>query len=434
MTRSSPARASASAFCGSSEPFVVSAISRPGIACSSSTRCSTFRRTSGSPPVMRTVRTPSAAKIAATRAISSSAQQLRALEELVVAAVDLLRHAVDAAEVAAVGDRDAQRLERPAERVEERLHADTVPKRRSRTKRASVSRSRVHHSQGHVDRLELRDRRRPARAGRPARGPRRRLQAVRDDGRGGVVLVGGEAGVGKTALLRRFCDERRRSARVLWGACDPLFTPRPLGPLLDVAEAPAASSRSSSRAAARPHEVVAALARELRRRAPTVFVLEDVHWADEATLDVLRLLARRVETVPRARRRQLPRRRARPRRTRFGSCSASSRRAARSRGSKLAAALAGGGRASSPSRTASTRTSSTARPAATRSSSPRCSPPAAEEIPDTVRDAVLARAARLSAAARGRCSRRSRSCPPQAELWLLEALRRRRRSTASTSA
>ena len=47
-----------------------------------------------------------------------------------------------------------------------------------------------------------------------------------------------------------------------------------------------------------PHAVVAALAHELSARAPTVFVLEDVHWADEATLDVLRLLVRRVETVP----------------------------------------------------------------------------------------------------------------------------------------
>ena len=47
-----------------------------------------------------------------------------------------------------------------------------------------------------------------------------------------------------------------------------------------------------------PHEVVAALARELQGRVPTVFVLEDLHWADEATLDVFRLLARRIEGVP----------------------------------------------------------------------------------------------------------------------------------------
>ena len=50
------------------------------------------------------------------------------------------------------------------------------------------------------------------------------------EGRGGVVLVPGEAGVGKTLVLRRFCDEVRASARVLWGDCDALFTPRPFGP------------------------------------------------------------------------------------------------------------------------------------------------------------------------------------------------------------
>ena len=62
------------------------------------------------------------------------------------------------------------------------------------------------------------------------------LDAVRGDSRGRLVLVAGEAGAGKTALARRFADEHRESARVLWGACDALFTPRALGPLLDVAE------------------------------------------------------------------------------------------------------------------------------------------------------------------------------------------------------
>ena len=54
------------------------------------------------------------------------------------------------------------------------------------------------------------------------------------DGRGSLVLVSGEAGIGKTALVRAFCDAHRGGARVLWGVCDPLFSPRPLGPLLTV--------------------------------------------------------------------------------------------------------------------------------------------------------------------------------------------------------
>jgi DNA-binding CsgD family transcriptional regulator/tetratricopeptide (TPR) repeat protein len=124
------------------------------------------------------------------------------------------------------------------------------------------------------------------------------LEAVRRSSRGHVVLVGGEAGAGKTALLRRFCDELGPSARVLWGACDPLFTPRPLGPLLDVAADAGGELEEVVGSGALPHEVVAALTRELRFRSPTIFVLEDVHWADEATLDVLRLLTRKVEGVP----------------------------------------------------------------------------------------------------------------------------------------
>src|ERR1700761_4265654 len=54
-------------------------------------------------------------------------------------------------------------------------------------------------------------------------------------GRGQVVLVCGEAGIGKTALLREFRAGLPRRVSVLWGTCDPLFAPRPLGPLLEVA-------------------------------------------------------------------------------------------------------------------------------------------------------------------------------------------------------
>ncbi len=123
------------------------------------------------------------------------------------------------------------------------------------------------------------------------------LTEVAGGRRGRLVLVNGEAGGGKTALLRRFCGERVRSARVLWGTCDALFTPRPLGPLLDVAAAAGGGFEELVQTGARPHEVTAALLRDLGSRAPTVLVLEDLQRADEATLDVFRLLARRVQTV-----------------------------------------------------------------------------------------------------------------------------------------
>jgi DNA-binding CsgD family transcriptional regulator len=124
------------------------------------------------------------------------------------------------------------------------------------------------------------------------------LASVRTTSRGRLVIVAGEAGVGKTALLRRFCDEHHGSVRILWGACDALFTPRPLGPLLDIAEAVGGEFEELARRGGQPHEVARELLRELDERAPTVVVLEDVHWADEATLDVLRLVGRRVEAVP----------------------------------------------------------------------------------------------------------------------------------------
>ena len=116
--------------------------------------------------------------------------------------------------------------------------------------------------------------------------------------RGRLALVRGEAGIGKTALLTHFCASLGPGVRVLWAACDPLFTPRPLGPLLDVSRVTGGELEDDIERGAKPHDVAGALLRELEAPAPTVLVLEDVQWADEATLDVLRLVARRAPAVP----------------------------------------------------------------------------------------------------------------------------------------
>jgi ATP/maltotriose-dependent transcriptional regulator MalT len=122
------------------------------------------------------------------------------------------------------------------------------------------------------------------------------LSAVTATGRGGVVVVAAEAGGGKTALLRQFCGSR--TSPVFWGTCDPLFTPRPLGPLIGVAEQVGGALEEVVCAGALPHEVVSAVTRELRARPGALVVIDDLHWADEATLDVVRLLTRRIEAVP----------------------------------------------------------------------------------------------------------------------------------------
>lgn len=120
------------------------------------------------------------------------------------------------------------------------------------------------------------------------------LAAVTGGSGGRLVFLGGEAGVGKTALVRRFCDQHRASTRVISGACDALFTPRALGPFLGIADALRGALGELVRAGARPHEVAAALLDQLRGGKPVILVIEDVHWADQATLDVLRLLGHRI--------------------------------------------------------------------------------------------------------------------------------------------
>jgi len=118
------------------------------------------------------------------------------------------------------------------------------------------------------------------------------LEAAR--GSGCIALVSGEAGIGKTSLMQEF-SRRQGLARVLWGACDALFTPRPLAPLHDIArQAKGALLAAVDSGAARDQIFTAALD-ELERGEAALVVFEDVHWADEATLDLLKFLGRRIQ-------------------------------------------------------------------------------------------------------------------------------------------
>jgi DNA-binding CsgD family transcriptional regulator/tetratricopeptide (TPR) repeat protein len=245
------------------------------------------------------------------------------------------------------------------------------------------------------------------------------LAAVLGRSRGRLVFVRGEAGVGKTALVSRFCEELGRSARILWSACDALFTPRPLGPLLDVAEVTGGELEELVASGARPHEVAAALMRELRMRAPTILVIEDLHWADEATLDVLKLLVRRIEGVRAlvlASYRDEELDRDHPLRLVLGEF-ASARAVERLKIEPLSPAAVAtlaephGVNAEELYRKTEGNPFFVTEVLAAGEG----------EIPDTVRDAVLAHAARLSPGARALLEAAA-VVPPPVELWLLETL------------
>jgi DNA-binding CsgD family transcriptional regulator len=122
----------------------------------------------------------------------------------------------------------------------------------------------------------------------------RHAVAAAATGAGCVVLVHGEPGIGKTALVTAFVAELPTGTRVLTGTCDDLVTPRVYGPLRDAARG-AGPLAVALREGADTTVVLDALLAEVDHPlAPTVLILDDVHWADEATLDAAGFLGRRI--------------------------------------------------------------------------------------------------------------------------------------------
>ena len=121
-------------------------------------------------------------------------------------------------------------------------------------------------------------------------------------GVGHVAVVSGEAGIGKSAVVAAFVASVPMGTSVFSGACDPLATPVPLGPVLELRDtlAPDAATHLTE-ALDNPHglaAVPAAVVAALVDSSPAVWVIDDVQWADAATLNVLRYLTNRIAGIP----------------------------------------------------------------------------------------------------------------------------------------
>jgi DNA-binding CsgD family transcriptional regulator len=241
--------------------------------------------------------------------------------------------------------------------------------------------------------------------------------AARGEGR--LVFVSGDAGIGKSNLVREFCTRSVNGVRVLTGACDGLRTPRPLGPFVDIGAAVGGRLGEATASGESVQSVLDALLSELRSGGDTVVVVEDVHWADEATLDILGLLGRRVDQlgallVATYRTDELPR--VHPLRIVLGDLATASGVVRLHLEPLSVAAVA---RLAEPygvdavalhAKTAGNPFFVTEALAA-----------GSADVPATVRDAVLARAARLGPTARDLLDAVA-IVPQRTELWLLEAI------------
>ncbi len=108
-----------------------------------------------------------------------------------------------------------------------------------------------------------------------------------------MLIVSGESGAGKTSFVESFVEDWVKDERLLWGVCDPLPTPRPLGPIRDLASRLAPGTRQLLEASDVPYDIFTAIHDDLCT-APSVFVLDDLQWADQGTIDLLRFVLRRI--------------------------------------------------------------------------------------------------------------------------------------------
>ena len=118
-------------------------------------------------------------------------------------------------------------------------------------------------------------------------------------GEGHCIFVSGEAGIGKTTLVKTFCKGLKNRFPIYQGTCDALFTPRPLAPLYDVLLQTGSTLPENSALSEDRTLFFTRILNEFRNQKQTsLLIFEDIHWADDATFDFIKFFARRITQLP----------------------------------------------------------------------------------------------------------------------------------------